>query len=302
MTSDLMEQHGNNHESFDHVDSPSFDLADLSLGTVAFVAALFLLLEIGGALVMSGRLFPGIADRGLSGSLAIEAGVVVIEIALITLLLGMERVHPVAAGLKFRDIPRGLLIGAAIWGLCQLSLAVVALGRHGSLSLYVGWAEPAAMIAPLLRRFLTDVFAEEMFWRGILFIWILRQLDVRRWHDPLSRIGAALLASQILFGLTRLPTQILDGSARMIPPGAALVAFTVTGIFYALIYLRTNNIWLVMVVHTLSLWPLPLFAFELDPSKLVILISAVLLIPTRRSQSSPPGRRRGSSQPRLERG
>lgn len=297
-----MDQHENNPDPPDHDDSPSFDLADLSLGTVAFVSALFLLLEIGGALVMSGRLFPEIINRGLSASLAVEAGIVVIEIALITLLLGMERVHPIAAGLKFREIPRGILIGASIWGLCQLGLAVVALGRHGSLSLYAGWAEPAAMIAPLLRRFLTDVFAEEMFWRGILFIWILRRLDVRRWQDPLSRIGAALLASQILFGLTRLPAQILDGSSRMIPPGPALVAFTVTGIFYALIYLRTKNIWLVMIVHTLSLWPLPLFTFELDPSKLVILISAVLLIPTRRSQGSPPERRRGASQPRLERG
>lgn len=298
-----MDQNENSLEPSEPEDSPSFDLADLSVGTVLFVSALFLLLEIGGALVLSGRLLPAVINRGLSGSLAVEAGIVVLEIALITLLLGIERVHPAAAGLKFRELPRGIFLGAAIWGLCQLSLAIVALGRHGSISLYAGWAEPAAMIAPLLRRFLTDVFAEEMFWRGILFIWILRKLDVRRWQDPLSRIGAALLGSQILFGLTRLPAQLLDGSARMIPPGPALVAFTVTGIFYALIYLRTKNIWLVMAVHTLSLWPLPLFAFELDPSKLVILISAVLLIPTRWSYGPPPeARRRSSAQPRLERG
>ena len=271
--------------------SPSHDLADLSLGTVMFVSSLFLLLEIVGALILSGTLLPRIHESSLAGSLAIESGIVVIEIALITLLLALDRVHPAAAGLTFGDLPRGVVLGLAIWALCQLSLATVALGRHGNLSLYAGWAEPAAMIAPMLRRFLADVFAEEMFWRGIFFVWILRRLEVRRWKDPVTRLGAALLGSQILFGITRLPAQLLD-TGRMIPPGPALVVFTLTGMFYALIYLRTRNLWLVMAVHTLSLWPLPLFAFDLDPSKLVVLISAVLLIPTRWGYAPGPPRPR----------
>lgn len=273
-----------NNDSTDLSDggsSPSHDLADLSVGAVMFVAGVFLLLEIGGALVMSGTLLPRIAESGLSRTLLIEAGVVMVEIALITLLLALERVHPWAAGLRFRDVPRGLMLGIIIWALCQLSLATVSLGRHGSMSLYAGWIEPAGMIAPVLRRFLTEVFAEEMFWRGILFIWLLRKLEVSRWKEPVSRLGVALLGSQLLFGITRLPALLLDGSPRMIPPGPALVVFMLTGMFYALIYLRTRNLWLVMAVHALSLWPLPIFAFDVDPSKVVVLISAVLLIPTK---------------------
>ncbi len=261
-------------------ESPSFELADLTAGAVLLVSGLFILLEIGGAMLLSGRIFPDVV-ASLSSSLAIEAGIVVAEIALITILLAMDRVHPAAAGLRFRDIPRGLLLALAVWALSQLSLVIVGLGRHGSISLYAGWADPAAMVAPLLRRFLTDVFAEEMFWRGVFFLWLLRTLESRRWQDPVTRMGAALLGSQILFGITRLPAQLLDPSVRAIPPGPALVVFTLTGMFYALIYYRTQNLWLVMCLHALSLWPLPIFAFDVDPSKLVVLISAVLLIPRR---------------------
>lgn len=258
---------------------PSFDLGSISRGPMLFASGAFLILEIGGSIASARTTLPGRLERFSSGALTVEAVVAAIEIGLIVALLALERVHPEAGGITFRQIPRGVLIGVSLWALCQLGIAIVAIGRHGSLSLYVGWAQPAAMFAPLLERFLTDVFAEELFWRGLFFVWILRVLERRSWHDPLSRLGAALLGSQILFGISRLPGQVLEGGSA-VPPGVTLVVFTMTGIFYALLYLRTGNLWLVMTVHAFAMWPLPIFAFDLDPSKLMVLISAVLLIPT----------------------
>lgn len=258
--------------------SPSEDLSDLSLRLVVIVCGAFVVLEIGATLLLARTATPGILDRFSAGSLTLEAIIALLEVTLVTLLLAVDRVHPSAAGLRLGQIPRALLLGIAIWGLSQLSLAIVSLGRHGTISLYAGWAEPAAMIAPLLKRLLADVFVEEIFWRGLLFMWILRVLEKRRWQDPLTRLGTALLCSQILFGITRLPAQIAGAPPEGIPSGASLVAFTLTGMFYALVYLRTGNLWLVMAVHTLALWPLPLVAFDLDPSKITVLVSAVLLI------------------------
>lgn len=260
--------------------APSPRITELSAGPVLFVSSAFLLLEIGVSIAEARTSIPATIAATLSGALTLDAFVTAFEIGLVVALLALDRVHPAAAGLRFRAVPAAIALGGAIWALSQLALAIVSIGRHGTMSLYAGWVEPAAMIAPFFERFLSDVFAEEIFFRGILFAWILRSLEARRWRDPVARLGAALLGSQILFGITRLPAQLLGENPTSIPPGAALVAFTLTGIFYALIYLRTGNLWLVMLVHALSLWPVPALAFDVDPSKLTVLVSAILLIPT----------------------
>jgi membrane protease YdiL (CAAX protease family) len=265
----------------------SDDPGTLPVIAILFAAAAFLALEIGSVWLGA---HTGIEERiaAATGSLVtLPMVVTVIELALITLLLAYGRVTPTAAGLSLRSLPVALVVAVSVWGLAQLAHAIVSLGRHSSLSIYVGWAQPAAMIAPFLQRFLTEVFAEEIFWRGILFAWVLSTLARRGWGDPFTRLGAALLSSQLLYGLSRLPGQIADPSP-MLPPGAELLIFTLTGMFYALVYLRTGNLWIAMAIHALALWPLPLFAFDLDPAKLIILISSLLLIPvTGRSETTP---------------
>ncbi|MDX1582011.1 MAG: CPBP family intramembrane glutamic endopeptidase [Thermoanaerobaculia bacterium] len=258
---------------------PSRDLGTMSVGPVLFVSGIYLILEIGTSLAVARNSHSSPIATISSGVLTIEIIVAAMEIGLVVALLAMERVHPAAAGIRFGKMPSGLLLGFVVWGLSQLLMATVALARHGSFSLYLGWAEPAAMFAPLLEHFLTDVFAEEIFWRGVFFLWIIRSLEKRSWGSPLARLGAGLVGSQLLFGISKLPSHILDPTTPAIPPGGALLVFTVSGMFYALIYLRTANLWLVMAIHSLTLWPVPLFAFDLDPSRLTVLVAAVLLIP-----------------------
>jgi membrane protease YdiL (CAAX protease family) len=267
--------------------SLSDDPGILPVGAIILATAAFLALEIGSVWLGA---HTGIEEQiaAATGSLlTLPMVVTVIELMLITLLLAYGRLAPAGAGLALRSLPVALLVAVSVWGLAQLAQAIVSLGRHSSLSIYVGWAQPAAMIAPFLQRFLTEVFAEEIFWRGILFAWLLSTLTRKAWGDPFTRLGGALLGSQLLYGLSRLPGQIVDPSPMM-PPGGELLIFTLTGMFYALVYLRTGNLWIAMAIHALALWPLPLFAFDLDPAKLIILISSLLLIPVAgRSETTP---------------
>jgi uncharacterized protein len=265
----------------------SDDPGTLPVVAIALATAAFLLLEIGSVWLGARTRIDEQIVSATGSLLTLPMVVTVLELALITILLAVGRVAPAAAGLSLRSLPIALLVAISVWGLGQLAQAIVSLGRHSTLAIYVGWAQPAAMIAPFLQRFLTEVFAQEIFWRGILFVWLLSTLGRRGWRDPFTRLGTALLGSQLLYGLSRLPGQLVDPSPMM-PPGGELLIFTLTGMFYALVYLRTGNLWIAMAIHALALWPLPLFAFDLDPAKLIILISSLLLIPLPgRSEATP---------------
>ena len=56
-----------------------------------------------------------------------------------------------------------------------------------------------------------------------------------------------------------------------------LVLLTLTGVYYSILYIRTDNIFIPIAVHALSLWPAPLLDPPLDPSKLTILVSSIFL-------------------------
>ncbi len=98
----------------------------------------------------------------------------------------------------------------------------------------------------------------------------------------LSRLGLwpAVLISSLLFGLTHMSNQLLRGASFLI----VLQAFgaAVQGIGYAALRLRTNMIWLLIVIHalhdvTLQMGHLPIAMVE-APIDTIIAIYGVILL------------------------
>lgn len=191
----------------------------------------------------------------------------------------LAKVSPRTLGIDARRIPLAIAAVCAIWGLVQLAEATVALTRYESLAIYPGWGNPRGMLTPLIERMIGSVIAEELIWRGLVLTWCLDYFERRRpIRDPFIRTGSALLISQSAYAIA----EIIDATAARGRLGLQSLDFpllAVSGVFFALLYLRTRNLWLVMGVHLLTIWPAPLLSSPIDPAKLTVALAAVLLVP-----------------------
>ncbi|HUO83693.1 MAG TPA: CPBP family glutamic-type intramembrane protease, partial [Thermoanaerobaculia bacterium] len=126
-------------------------------------------------------------------------------------LFGVGRIRPSSVGLERRALPAGLLAVAAIWGLAQIGVAILALLRDQNVMLHQAW-RPAGWfpVIDLLSALFGEALFEELFWRGYLLMWFAERL-APRWSDPGLGRGLALVLSQALYGFYRLPGRLEDG-------------------------------------------------------------------------------------------
>ena len=105
-----------------------------------------------------------------------------------------------------------------------------------------------SLLIPMLLKFISVGMIEEIFFRGaILSILLLA------WHAKKNGIYKAVIVSSLIFGLVHLVNllYLLSGQDVIIATMAQILYATFLGIFFAGIYLRTKNIWLVMLIHAL---------------------------------------------------
>ncbi|MBQ1439435.1 MAG: CPBP family intramembrane metalloprotease, partial [Solobacterium sp.] len=106
------------------------------------------------------------------------------------------------------------------------------------------WAEPAWILAGLLRLFQIG-FLEESVFRGV----ISNLLGFRYGKDT-KGIWTAVLFSSAAFGLTHL-TNILNGVTLLNAVLQSVVAF-IMGIYLCAVYYRGRSIWAMMLIHAVT--------------------------------------------------
>ncbi len=213
---------------------------------------------------------------------------VVVLVVLVLLVVG--RIAPAAIGLEKEKLPRGVIIVAAVWGLVQIAVATSSLLRTGMVALHGGWADQGLRpVAEFLTSLGGEAFFQEVFWRGYVLAFLVERFG-RRWSDPSLGAALAIILSQTLYAAFEIPGQIDAGMPVERLP-VTLILLTLTGTYFALLYLRTENLWVAIGVHALSLTALPLFHPAGDASRVVILVAAILLIPTRKRAAKTGGGR-----------
>ncbi len=220
------------------------------------VAAHFALTVVVNLVLFAGGTFRPLASATggvFTGSLVANLVFIGTLVVLIILRFGRLRLYDI--GLIPRHIPKGALFVLAIWGAAQAIHLIAGLIEYGSVTLSADWVNPGLMLGVVLSQLFGNALFEEIAYRGFLFPQLylrLKRLASRR------RLVAALLISQGLFALSHIPNRIYLG---MTPDEIAvdLLMLLGWGVLYALIYLRTDNLFIVVGIHALGNAPTTLF-------------------------------------------
>lgn len=259
---------------------------------VALISLLFLAL-LAGLFVLEWRapydLFRAIS-RLSGGALPLTFLFYMVTLAVMLLvMLGVQRLKASDIGLVRANIRGGVIAYLLIWVVYQILLAGLSLVSGGHIRLETMWSTPADY--PLIAgRVITYVFGtaltEEIIFRGYLLpqCW----LALRNTRRPWFRLGLALLVSQGIFALVHIPATLLQGASvgDLLIRLATLFAL---GVLLALVYLQTRNLFVVVAIHSLSDWPMPLFhqsvLGDLSLLSFVALVAVLLLWPIITRQS-----------------
>lgn len=166
-----------------------------------------------------------------------------------------------------------------LWGLAQL--IVVGLGVVGLTSVRVDptWG-PA--LGPTVGEMSTltvvvNAALEEVMYRGFLFIHLWAFLTRRCPDSRTYTLMGALIVSQGLFGLNHIPAGLLTGI-----DGWMLAAYVLqsplVGILFAILFLQTDNLFLVIGLHALINEPRLPFVVGVDASFLILVLVLGLML------------------------
>jgi CAAX protease family protein len=197
-------------------------------------------------------------------------------------ILRFGRLHPADVGLVGGRLKSGVLLTLLVWGTAQLVHLLFGLAETGKVRLDPSWTQNgvATIIGLLIAQIFGNALYEEIAFRGFLLPQLYHH-DGRR-GDSSARFLVALLVSQVIFALMHIPNRIYRGMtvADMMTD---LPLLAVWGVFYALVYLRTDNLFFAVGIHALSNMPTTVFSSSLaqpgdEASALIFILAAVVLL------------------------
>jgi membrane protease YdiL (CAAX protease family) len=175
------------------------------------------------------------------------------------LLLGVIfRLRASDVGLIWRRAYGGVAVYMAAWLCYQVIFTLLALVSPGHVSLEPYWRQPAQYpaIAGVFLTYSTGVaLCEETLFRGFLVLQVWQRLSGRL--DPWRRLAFTLAISQGIFAIVHVPAILTEGDM----PGVALLrlgSIFLAGVLFALVWLKTGNLFIAVAVHGLADGAIPL--------------------------------------------
>lgn len=219
----------------------------------------------------------GLIDETLIANLIIFAVVVV------GIVFGLGKLRPRDVGLRTAQIGPAVVATILIWVWMQIAIGVWSLASGHGLSIDPTWAKfgALAVLGNLLGQFFGNALYEETVWRGVTLPQFYRRC-AKRWPAKrdlsMAALIAALVISQGLFALRHIPVRIWNGFTFSDLP-VTLAGLFVTGVIFALLYLRTCNLFVVIGIHALYDAPTALLTHGGAPSQIALgLVMLALLL------------------------
>jgi membrane protease YdiL (CAAX protease family) len=192
-------------------------------------------------------------------------------------VLWLGHLRPADVGLRRADLPLALAVLLLLWLATQAIALAVACATTDAVTPHPLWARRgvSGVLGLLLAQVFGNAVLEEVGYRGFL----LRQLHLRldRVAGRRTRVVLAVTISQALFAVMHLPNRLREGDAGAGLVWSVLIAFGL-GVLLALLYLRTNNLLLVVGVHALINTPTLLVASPVS-HEIVEGLAVLLLVP-----------------------
>lgn len=219
----------------------------------------------------------GLFDQTLIANLILFAVVVV------GIVFGLGRLRPRDVGLRASQIGPAALAVILIWVWMQVAIGVWSLATGQGLAIDATWAKfgALAVLGNAFGQFFGNALYEETVWRGVTLPQFYRRCAAR-WPAKrglsMAALIAALVISQGLFALRHIPVRLWQGASLNDLP-AEIGQLLVVGVVFALLYLRTRNLFLVIGVHALYNAPTALLAHGGAPSLVALgLVMLILLL------------------------
>jgi membrane protease YdiL (CAAX protease family) len=187
-----------------------------------------------------------------------------LAIVVLGIMFAWGKLGPRDVGLRREHLGTGVLMTVVLWLFAQLGIVVWQaafggpVGAGGPLDLNPLWNGGATVVLGLLAaQLLGNALYEEITFRGFLLPQLY--LKMERWRDrPAIRIAAAVVLSVMMFALIHIPIRLWTGVTFAELPGS-LLWVGLLGVVYAVIYLRTGNLFFTVGAHALSNAPTMLF-------------------------------------------
>ena len=181
-------------------------------------------------------------------------------------------------GLQRQHILPALVVTALIWLTIQVVGLVWSIATTGAVYLDTIWQQVPAtyVIGRLIGQVAGNALFEETVYRGFLMPQAFHKLQ-RALHNNLRRrIVAAIVISQLVFALIHIPGRILQGMGPA-SMGLSLSLVFVLGLLFAIMYVRTGNLYVCIGTHALINAPTSLFASQ-SIGVLTAITMAVIMI------------------------
>ncbi len=178
-------------------------------------------------------------------------------------------------GLIVKKLPIAITIGLMTWILVQIIEGILGYVEVGSIELNQQWnTESLALIGLFIGMFFGTALYEEVGYRGFFLIQFSMKMQ-RVVENRYLQIIIALVVSQALFTILHIPWKVMNQGWTIIVLQELLFSVFVNGVIYGLLYLRTENLFFVMIVHALGNAPTSLVSPVIEPSNILLLIAII---------------------------
>lgn len=213
------------------------------------------------------------ATAGLINA-TLQANLLMILVLIGGVLVVWAKQRPHDLGLIWSGLPRALGLTVLVWVLAQGALALTASLNGYPIAIAPAWSQlgVTVVLGMLLGQVFGNALFEEISYRGFMLPQMYHKLRV---SPPWLRVLAALLVSQALFALIHVPSWIASGQDIL----ANVPRIVMLGVFFALFYVVTGDIFLSIGVHALGNRPTALVATPgVDPSLITLAVAALVLL------------------------
>lgn len=195
------------------------------------------------------------------------------------ILLGAGNLRMRDIGLSKSTLFDGIIYTTATWIVLQSILVIASIITESGITLSdnVKINNLPKTLGMLGSQLFGNAFVEEVMFRGFLmpqlYLKFAGRSDVIEWR----KLIAAIILSQLAFALIHIP--ILE--RLTIPGGSSLIKLLIIfimGVFFALFYLRTSNLFLCIGLHALINTPTPVFQSMLQPEMVTFGLGVVLML------------------------
>lgn len=212
------------------------------------------------------------AGASWMGLLIVVGGVMMLWGGLRRRDLGLD--HPTT------QIVQALAVSVGFWSALQLAISAVVLVREGVVTANPAFTNGSGLGllgGLVVEQWLGNALHEEVIFRGFLLVQMTLYLMRSKSLSTQRSVLTAVVASQVVFALMHLPHRVLAGVS-----GTSLIVYLALvfacGLLYAVLYLRSKNLFLVVGLHGLFNDPVALVHCDIDTIQLVWGILAILLL------------------------